>query len=138
MGWGDAARYMLLRVVVAGACPYPGVGVGEFEGRLEGRLLARLSLSRLSFALGTGAGILNPPSAFLAGLLELGPFNVPEGACAVFILENGLKLLLGLGFSFSGMASACAAAFSALDPIFSYAWKGFLKLLLSWRCVFAC
>lgn len=94
--------------------------MGEFEGRLDVRLLARLSLSCLSFALGTGAGILNPLSALLAGLVELGPFNVPVGACAVFILENGLKLLLGFGFSFSGIASCCCAAFSALDPIFSY------------------
>jgi hypothetical protein len=34
------------------------------------------------------------------------------------MLEKGLKLLLGLGFS--GMVSCWAAAFSALDPIFSY------------------
>jgi hypothetical protein len=72
----------------------------------------------LSLARGTGAGILNPLSAFLAGLLELGPLSVPVGACAVFMLEKGLKLLLGLGFS--GMVSCWAAAFSALDPIFSY------------------
>ena len=99
--------------------------MGEFEGRLLIRLCARLSLSCLSFARGTGAGILNPLSALLAGLLELAPFRVPVGACAVFMLENGLKLLFGLGFS--GAASCFAASFSALDPIFSYAWNGFLK-----------
>lgn len=89
------------------------------------RLLARFS--RFSRSLARGTGILNPLSTFLAGLLELGPFNVPVGACAVFMLEKGLKLLFGLGFS--GMVSGMAAAFSALDPIFSYDWKGFLKLL---------
>ena len=102
--------------------------MGEFEGRLVVRLLACLScLSLLSLARGTGAGILNPSSDFLSGLLELGPFSVPVGACAVFMLEKGLKLLFGLGFS--GMVSAFAAAISALDPIFSYDLKGFLKLL---------
>jgi hypothetical protein len=91
----------------------------------------------LSLALGTGAGILNPLSAFLAGLLELGPLSVPVGACAVFMLEKGLKLLLGLGLGFSGMVSCWAAAFSALDPIFSYDWKGFLKPL-PWGELLAC
>jgi hypothetical protein len=80
-----------------------------------------------SLARGTGAGILNPLSAFLAGLPELGPLSVPVGACAVFMLENGLKLPFGLGFS--GVVSGIAAAFSALDPTFSYDWKGFLKPL---------
>lgn len=94
--------------------------MGEFEGRLLIRLCARLSLSRLSFARGTGAGILNPLSALLAGLLELAPFRVPVGACAVFILENGLKLLFGLGFSATASCFA-AASFSARDPTFSYA-----------------
>jgi hypothetical protein len=89
----------------------------------------------LSLARGTGAGILNPLSAFFAGLLELGPLSVPVGACAVFMLEKGLKLLFGLGFS--GIVSCWAAAFSALDPIFSYDWKGFLKPL-PWGELLAC
>lgn len=84
--------------------------MGEVEGRV-----VRL-LERLSFARGTGAGILNPLSS-LAGLLELLPLSVPVGACAVFILENGLKLLFVLGFS--ATVSCFAAIFSALDPIFS-------------------
>lgn len=107
---------MLLRFIAA-AGSKPGVGVGEFEGRLLIRLCARLSLSRLSFARGTGAGILNPVSATFAGLLELAPFKVPVGACAVFMLENGLKLLFDLGFS--ATTSCFAASFSALDPTFS-------------------
>jgi hypothetical protein len=97
--------------------------VGEFEGRLVVRLLARFSMLSLSLARGTGAGILNPLSALFVAPLELGPLSVPVGACAVFMLENGLKLPLGFGFS--GMVSC----FSALDPTFSYAWKGFLKPL---------
>jgi hypothetical protein len=43
------------------------------------------------------------------------------------MLEKGLKLPLGLGFS--GMVSCLVAAFSALDPTFSYAWNGFLNPL---------
>lgn len=73
IGCGDAARYMLRRLAF-GSCVYPGVGVGEFESCLD-RLLVRLS-----FALGTGAGILNPLSVSLVGLLELAPFSVPVGA----------------------------------------------------------
>jgi hypothetical protein len=56
-------------------------------------------------------------SATFAGLLELAPFKVPVGACAVFMLENGLKLLFDLGFS--ATTSCFAASFSALDPTFS-------------------
>lgn len=110
MGWGEAARYIDCRVGGV-SWPYPDGASGEDVGRV-----VRL-LERLSFARGTGAGILNPLSASFVALLELLPLSVPVGACAVFILENGLKLLFGLGFS--AIVSALAAAFSALDPIFS-------------------